>query len=434
MIVDQICYDVTGGAAGAAQRIHGGLVGAGVDSRYWHSAKIDGSTMPATQPIRWARDNNQNPVHQVWDQIQRTASLTWAKRRHRPGPSEKREYFSLGRLRHATPFPTSQLTGDVLAIHWVGKLFDYPTFFKSLPADRPIVWVLHDMNPFTGGCHFSGGCERFQNGCGHCPQLDHPRFSDPSARTLKMKTALYRDLNLHVVAPSRWLGEQAKQSMPFKHANSHHVIPYGIDVQAYAPIDKAKAKAALQIDPNRTVIAFAADSATNRRKGFHHLMEAWPAFDSHRVEGIMFGGGDAPALPADSASIRHFGYVHDLTRKQLLYSAADVFVMPSLEDNLPQTGLEASASETPVVAFDAGGIPDYVRPNVTGLLAPTGNSDALATQIQWMIDHPVERRTMGIQAREMMVEEFAGPVETARYQTLFREIVSEPIAREKRVA
>ncbi len=434
MIVDQLCYGVSGGAAGAAQRIHAGLLAAGVDSRYWHSPKLSRSEMPETQPLVWPSNTDARPLNRAFDRLSRTASLTWAKRRHRPGPSPTREYFSSGRLRHATPFPTSQLTGDVLMIHWVGKLFDYPTFFQSLPKQRPIVWVLHDMNPFTGGCHFSAGCDRFERGCGSCPQLDHAHASDPSARTMAMKTELYRELDLHVVSVSHWMSEQAKRSMPMRNAASHHVIPLGIDIQAFAPIEKSQAKAALGLRSDRKVIAFGADVATNRRKGFHCLMEAWPRLDPNQVQGIMFGGGDAPQLPSNVAPIRHFGYIRDALQKQLFYSAADMFVMPSLEDNLPQTGLEASACGTPVVAFDAGGIPDYVRHHNTGLLAPTGDSEALAVQIKWMLDHPEQRLAMGVKAREMMQQEFTGPLETSRYQALLQQVVRGASAAGKRVA
>jgi glycosyltransferase involved in cell wall biosynthesis len=356
--------------------------------------------------------------------VTRTARDLEVKFRHLRNRPDGFEYFSTGRLRYATPWPADQLVGDVLMLHWIGKLVDYPSFFGSLPADRPIVWVLHDMNPFTGGCHFSAGCNRFMQHCGNCPQIASSSDRDITFQTLRMKRRLYEGLNLHVVSPSRWLSEQAKRSVPLAGAASQHVIPYGLETDRFAPADRREARNALGLDPGKTIVLFGAASSDNRRKGFQLLMEAWSRLPSEQIQGVMFGAGEAPTVEAGQADIQHLGFIRDPDRLRLVYSAADLFVLPSLEDNLPQTGMEAMSCGTPVVAFAAGGIPDYVRPGETGELVPVGDSRCLAQTISRLVDDPQSRRRMGDNGRKMMLLEYSQPIESARYMELLQSLRS----------
>ncbi len=441
MIVDHLSYGLSGGAAVAALRIHDGLRKRGVDSRYWHAPGVEhpvGSHARVAKPIarrrrrrtrriastlQWPSPFNQSPIGQLVSNVTRTAKDLEVKIRHLRHRPEGFEYFSTGRLRYATPWPRQQLDGDVLVLHWIGKLFDYPSFFGSLPKDRPVVWVLHDMNPFTGGCHFSAGCDRFTQQCGHCPQIAASGDRDITFETLRMKRRLYDGLNLHVVAPSHWLSAEAKRSVPFAGAASHRVIPYGLETDRFTPVERAEARRALNLSDDKRIVLFGAASSENRRKGFHCLLEAWSEMPRETVLGVMFGAGEAPTLGSDQAEIRHLGFINDAEKLRLVYSAADLFVLPSLEDNLPQTGMEAMSCGTPVVAFAAGGIPEYVRPGETGSLAPTGNSRALARDICELLEHPEERHRMGVRARQMMVEEFSQPIESARYAEFLGSLV-----------
>ncbi len=332
--------------------------------------------------------------------------------RHRPAGFE---YFSTGRLRSPTPWPSDQLSGDVLVLHWIGKLVDYPSFFASLPKDRPVVWVLHDMNPFTGGCHFSAGCDRFTTHCGNCPQIAGSGDRDITFQTLRMKRQLYQGLNLHIVSPSRWLSAEAQRSVPFADVASHRVIPYGLETDQFTPVDRQQARRALNLGDDKRIVLFGAASSENRRKGFHCLLNAWSELPAETVRGVMFGAGQAPTLLRGQAEIQHLGFIRDPAKLRLVYSAADLFVLPSLEDNLPQTGMEAMSCGTPVVAFSAGGIPDYVRPGETGMLVPTGDARALGGQIRRLLENPDQLRRMGAQARETMVREYSQPIESMRY-------------------
>ncbi len=431
MIVDHLCHGLFGGAASAALRIHHGLRRERIESRFWHAAGRGRSQASAEDDgcrvLQWPKVVHRSAIDKWLLKATRTKRDWEVKLRHLRQRPPGFDYFSTGLLRRATPWPHQSLYGDVLVLHWIGKLFDYPSFFASLPRERPIVWVLHDMNPFTGGCHFSAGCNGFRHRCGNCPQIAGSADDDITAKTLQMKQELYAGLNLHVVAPSRWLSDEAKRSVAFAEAASHHVIPYSLDTNKFSPVDRVAARRALNLDPQKKIVLFGAAAIGNRRKGLHELLEAWKDLPADSVQGLMFGSGEAPAVPDGQAPIQQLGFISEPEQLRLIYSAADLFVLPSLEDNLPQTGLEAMSCGTPVVAFDAGGIPDYVRPGQTGLLSTAGDATSLAAQIRTLLEHPEWSERMGRTAREVMVREYSQKVESARYAELLTSILGESL-------
>lgn len=422
MIVDHLCHGISGGAAGAAVRIHQGLLGAGVHSRFWHSPQVKSDdSISNCQPIVWPANEGSIPGR-IASSISRTLRDRWIKARHYGNRTRGDEYFSTGNMRQTTTFPESQIDGDIIILHWLGKLIHYESFFSTIPLGRPVVWVMHDMNAFTGGCHFSNGCTQFASGCGHCPMISKAHALDITAATSTLKSTLYRNLDLHAVAPSTWLSGLAARSTAMSMISSHRVIPLGINVDVFRPEEKNAARKDLGLPLDRQIIAFGADSVTNPRKGFRFLEEIWPRMDVNQTMGIMFGGGKMATLDS-AADIKHFGYVRDKNLQRKIYSAADVFALPSLEDNLPQTGLESMACGTPVVAFDTGGIPDYVLPGKTGMLAELGSADSLLEQIQWVLDHDLDRRSMGSRARRLIETNFSQQVEVKRYRELFASIL-----------
>jgi glycosyltransferase involved in cell wall biosynthesis len=241
-----------------------------------------------------------------------------------------------------------------------------------------------------------------------------------------LKREAIRGKNLHVVAPSRWLTEAAQRSAVFASARSFRTIPYGLDISSFAPQARSVARNEFQLPENAFVLGFGADSLTNRRKGWPELLAALKQVRASQPPvAFVFGGGALPAENELGMRIVSAGYVRDPLRLANLYSAMNVFVLPSLEDNLPQTGLEAMACGTPVIAFDAGGIPDFVVPEQTGLLARSRDVADLARQIQRVVDHPADLIHMGQHARQLVVERFNGQLEANRYVALYRELVAE---------
>ncbi|MCH8148487.1 MAG: glycosyltransferase, partial [Planctomycetes bacterium] len=170
-------------------------------------------------------------------------------------------------------------------------------------------------------------------------------------------------------------------------------------------------------------IGFGAESLLHRRKGFHFLLEALKRLrNTHAVLGLTFGNG---VVPVDQGlpEIRSIGFISNPERQATVYSASDIFVMPSLEDNLPQTGVEALACGTPVIAFDTGGIPDYVKPMETGLLARLADTEDLTARISWLADRPEQRTRMGEEGRKLIVREFHHETQAAKYIDLYRRLL-----------
>jgi len=425
---------LSGGAATAAQRLHHTLSRHGVKSHFQYlrgeapSADDEDRSQIET---RWRRGGllaeTQNRIR---FRVQRQR-FKRALRRDRAG----QEIFTAPQANVRTCWPpvnpaseSSPTDGRLVHLHWVSKLIDWTSFFGSLPDDQPIVWTLHDMNPITGGCHFSEGCQRFRSGCGNCPQLRLASPNDISAKNFEIKRRALAGKNLHVVAPSRWLIRLAKTSPILAEANSFTRIPYGIPVDRLYPIDRDSVRHELGIQPGQFVFCFGAMDLANRRKGSKQLIAALAEVGSlPNAVCLVFGSGrlDVPSVPA--ASLIHVGHLGDDATRRKVYSAADVFVLPSLEDNLPLTGLEAMACGTPVVGFDAGGISDYVLPEQTGLLAKTGDVKELGQRLLQAARHPETMRELGRRGRQRVLQEFASDVEANRYLQLYQSLTAAAI-------
>jgi glycosyltransferase involved in cell wall biosynthesis len=176
----------------------------------------------------------------------------------------------------------------------------------------------------------------------------------------------------------------------------------------------------LGLDPDAFVFAFGAVDIENRRKGAALLLEALQQIaDVPNVIGLVLGGGDLPEMSTPLPPLRSLGFVKEMERRIFIYSACDLFVLPSTEDNMPLTGLEALASGTPIVAFDAGGLPDFVRPNETGLLARVDDPVGLGNQIRYLADHRDEAEAMGKKAREVALSEYSDEREANDYVELY---------------
>jgi len=284
------------------------------------------------------------------------------------------------------------------------------------------------MNPFTGGCHFDGGCGKFVEHCGACPQIDSLKLDDFSAHVWQRKNKALARVGanmMHIVAPSRWLAAEAKKSSLFGHLPVT-VIPYGLETDRFQPRDRHFARQLFEIPSEAKVVLFVADWANEKRKGLDLLLEA--------IRGL----GDLPDLYAfavgRNVSSRVLGvrgktidYVRDDLTLSLVYSTADVFVVPSLEDNLPLTALEALACGVPTIAFSVGGLPDIVRGGQTGILAPMGDIGALRRAIAELLQNTEQRATMAQQCRHVAVREYSLEVQARRYVALYEELAGRGI-------
>ncbi|WP_319520275.1 glycosyltransferase [uncultured Martelella sp.] len=304
---------------------------------------------------------------------------------------------------------------DVINLHWVSRLLTPEQVTWLASTGRPVVWTLHDMNPFTGGCHYSNDCNGYQKDCRNCPQLTDT-FSDFPSRLLRSKMVMPDSITL--VAPSRWLADCARKSAVFAN-NRIEVIPNGVDTSRFTPIDRTEAKQHFGLSPSKRILLFACNSLSERRKGLSELLksvEHIPDFAT-KFHVILLGSGDEIPVKLKS-SFTPLGFIQGSRELNRVYNAADLMILPSLEDNLPNVILEAAACGTPTLAFDAGGIAEAVIDDVTGWTVPRGDIRALALAIQYVNPDQLRGR-----ARAYAVENWSLEKLGANYSSLFKELL-----------
>ena len=302
---------------------------------------------------------------------------------------------------------------DLLHLHWLGDGTLSIEEIGRLPMAR--VWTLHDQWAFCGAEHYTSpplpgetdsSDERFAEGYSPASRPDHETGPDLNRRTWLRKRRAWRK-PIHIVCPSRWLADCARRSSlmgdwPIK------VIPYPIDLNVWAPCDQAQARALLGLPARLPLVLFGAmGGSADPRKGADLLLEALqrlrsqvPGTPLEQLELVVFGQSRPPQPPDLGFPIHYSGHLHDDLSLRLLYAAADVFVIPSRQDNLPNTGLEAHACGTPVVAFATGGLVDIVDHHITGALAQPFDPLSLAAAMGWVLEDPQRRRQLGAAARQ----------------------------------
>jgi glycosyltransferase involved in cell wall biosynthesis len=309
---------------------------------------------------------------------------------------------------------------DVVNLHWVSGFVDLRCLLAGLLPTTTVVWTLHDMNAFTGGCHYAGACDGYLDRCGTCPQLGSTGQGDLSRRIWQRKNKAFGQLSpdrLRIVTPSRWLGEEVRRSSLLGPRFEVDLIPYGVDTDELAPRDRSAARSTLGVPAEGKVILFAAHSVANKRKGFDLLAQALAGLaDLGDVFLISLGRG---LPPATGVPTRHLGYVGDERLLSLVYSAADVFVLPSRQDNLPATGLEALACGTPVVGFAVGGVPDLVRPEETGVLVDQVDAAALGSGLRDLLTNGDRLIRLRRRCREVALDEFSLERQARDYRELY---------------
>jgi glycosyltransferase involved in cell wall biosynthesis len=303
----------------------------------------------------------------------------------------------------------------------------------KLSRHAPLIWRLSDMWAMTGHCVYSGNCERWRSGCGKCPQTKGyvELGIDTSAMLWKQKAGLYAQCDITVVAPSSWTERLARES-PLLGMFPVQRIPNGLDSQVFRPIPRDVACEIMQYDPAVRRILFVAHGLDNNpRKGGPTLMDALRLIGPQaNVELVLAGvGGSTWEQAGLPISVRRAGYITDDRFLAALYSCADLMVVPSAVENLPNTLLEAMACGLPVVALDAGGMADAVQDGVTGYLVGQHDTAGLSKRIRQLLYDSDLRRGMGKAARQLIEQEFTSAIQADRFATLY----GETIARRKKV-
>ena len=409
-------YDIRGGAARAAFRVHTAL------RRLGHDSTMLVAHRDSDDPTVTALVRSTDLVTRLRRRLRRSQVLREFAEYQATRPTGL-EPFSDDRTQHAIDLVRQLPPCDVITLQWVAGFVDYHALFRALPRRTSVVWQLHDMNVITGGCHYDQGCGRHMNGCGACPQLGSTDPEDLSRQIWERKQVVFGALEvnrLHIVVPSRWMLELVEAS-PLLSQFPVTLIPYGVDLEDFAPRDRRHAREALGIPQGAQVVMFVSDDLTNPRKGFSFLSAALSEMTQvHNLFLLSVGRGKPPAT--DPIPCLHMGYVENDRWLSVIYSAADLFVIPSVQDNLPNTVLESMACGTPVVGFDVGGIPDMVRPGTTGELVPVGDSVALRHAITHLLNAPSTRRQMAAECRKVALEEYSYELLAMRHAALYESL------------
>lgn len=314
------------------------------------------------------------------------------------------------RLKHFKP--------KLVHLHWVSA--GLLGVEELAQVTCPIVWTLHDAWAFTGGCHYTQGCEGFKKLCGCCPQLGSRSERDHSRSLMRRKTTAFEKLDMTVVTPSRWLAEMAGQSSLFA-GRRIEVIPNGLDTEVFKPMERSAAREHLGLGSDKPVLLFGAQSVVDPRKGWDLLRDALRHV-KEPLTLLVFGEGDVVVEHASHVTVRQLGRVANDASLALVYSAADVFVCPSREDNLPNTVVEALACGTSCAAFAVNGLPGMVEHQKNGWLARPFDSADLAEGIDWLIRHP-EQDQLRRAARNKAVTDYSIAVVGNRYLELYDDVL-----------
>ncbi len=396
--------DIIGGAGIAGYRLHQGLLDHGVESRIL-------APRLAMEDYRLAKIKRRRYIDGALLLAGSVLGLNYLFL-----------YHGFGIHRH--PFYRD---ADIVNLHNLHSGYFNYLAIPGLARRKPVVFTLHDMWSFTGHCAYSYDCEKWVTGCGSCPYPDtYPRIRLDNTRIeWKLKRRVYSKCNLNIVTPSRWLARLAAKSM-LKKFPIHH-IPNGLNIDVFKPYEKKLSRDRLGIKASSNVLMFAADNLTDPRKGSELLHEAITGFPDElkRDTIILTFGKSVGELSEIGMQTIELGYIEDDATKVLAFSAADIFVFPSLADNLPLVLQESMACGTPMVAFDVGGIPELVRPGITGYLAKEISIYDFRNMIISLLRDKTKRDYMATMCRKIAVDEYSIEKQVNSYLRLYNELINE---------
>lgn len=400
--------DLSGGAARAANRLHRVLVAQGIDSTQQVGSKQSDDWRVISPPGKLAKLRSK--LHTMLDGLPTKLQRTYNTILHSPA--------------WVSGLKASQINAsrdDVVNLHW--------TCAGSLSVEeigritKPVVWTLHDMWAFCGAEHYApdGISARWRHGYAASNR-------DPAHSGLDIDRWIWRRKQkawkrpFHIISPSNWLADCARNSA-LMHDWPVTVVPNPLDTETFKPLPKKLAREILRLPLDAKLVLFGAMGGTKSLiKGWDLLQPALAqiAACAPNVHGVIFGQSEPQHPPALGLPLHWMGHLHDDATLALLYSAADVMVVPSRQENLPQSGTEAQACGCPVVAFNTTGLPDVVEHGLTGYLAKPYSSDDLAKGIAWVLSNDEIHTRLSEEARQRAVRLWSAAVVTPQYLNVYR--------------
>jgi glycosyltransferase involved in cell wall biosynthesis len=337
--------------------------------------------------------------------------------------------FSFTWFGHSVVHHPDVLAADLIHLHWVNHSFLNPKYLAELAKlNKPIVWTFHDSNAFTGGCHVRFTCDHFENECGNCPVLINANPDDISHQIWKQKNSAYQNLNFQIIAPSSWMKKSVLRSSLMR-GKQVNIIPNTLETNVFQPQNQQQARAKLNLPATQFIFLTGfMPSKKDSHKGAAYLLEslellaAKNSIRPENIELVVFGNRNTKDVPVFPFKTTFLGTIKEDEKLAACYAAADAFLIPSLEDNLPYTVMESLACGTPVIAFTTGGIPDMVTHQQNGFLAEYRSSRSFCDGMEWIINHPVKEALRNA-ARETMMQKFSEKVIAQQHLALYKSLV-----------
>ena len=414
MILHLSTFQWEGGAAVAASRLNQALRNHNVDSHLLvHRAQQSDPGVTA-----WTNSE--------WDQKVFWARFAAERFAFLPYEKDKSVRFAFSPAAIGVPLEKHPLVqqADIINLHWTNFGFlSLAGLDRLFALGKPIVWTMHDMWAFTGGCHYSRGCEHFRSHCGYCPYLSRPGAYDLAFEIFEQKKSLFARTPVTFVSPSQWLANLTQQAALTSRFACHR-IPNPIDTTQFSPLPQKELRQKMGLPTDKRLILFTGANTQDPRKGYLYFREAVNQLKEKLgdTEVLVFGKSAADAYHAIDLPVHDLGKLSDLSQIAEAYAAADVMVVPSLEDNLPNTILEAMACGTPVVGFDIGGIPDMIDHRINGFVAAYRSAESLAQGIEWIL-HQDADGAISAKARQKVMENYTEQIVARQYYELYQSLL-----------
>jgi len=355
-----------GGAAKAARRISKSLLLNGVEAPFF---ALEGNGTKRNESLFFRRGKF------FWSRLEQYPKFFFSNDFNAPFSTSK---YSLGHRKYI-----EILNPDIIHLNYINcglfSIRDIGLFKK------PIVWTLHDSWAFTGGCHLPLECKGYKKSCGNCPVLNVNKEKDLSRRIWNSKNKFWKDANITIVSPSKWLGKCAKESSLFRDCRVE-VISNPIDTEVFRKMEKQKVREELNLEKEKKYILFGAVNATkDKNKGFGFLKEALENLKTKNVELLIFGSKEKE-IEKLKIPVKDLGFVKEESDLAKIYSAADITVVPSISENQPNIAVESLACGTPVVGFDIDGLKELILDERLGVLAKKYDTNDLGEKIDMLLE------------------------------------------------
>ena len=401
-----------GGAAIAANRLMQALKKNGVKARMLVRDKQTDQLTVVSIGYGWTQ-----PIKFLWERVSIFAANKFSKRN-----------LFLVDIANAGTDITKNIEferADVIHLHWVNQGYlSINNLNKILHSGKRVVITMHDQWYFTGICHYSGDCDKYTSHCHHCTLMNGTALGDFASQLFDKKQHIYEDSKVTFVGCSQWMANLARTSAL---TQGHKVvsIPNAINTEQFRPLDKTAARKELCLPLKGKLLLFGCQRITDERKGFRYLVDALQILKRDNPEiaqntEIVVVGGKADSISSHLPfSIIPVSYVSDPQKMIALYNAVDLYVTPSLQDNLPNTIMEALACGTPCVGFDVGGIPEMIDHKKNGYVARYKDSADFAEGIKWVLtsDHD----TLSAKAREKVMNNYTEDIVAKKYIEVYED-------------